>query len=298
MSKIIKRSAYKGNTNLKGVGLKINWTKKNIKEYDKCMNDIIYFAENYFKIINLDHGLITIPLYDYQKEILKMYQDNRFVIGVQARQSGKTTTATIFFLWFMIFNDYKTIALLAHKAEGARDVLSKIQLAYEHLPDWLQHGVVEWNKGSCELENGSKILAGSTSGSAARGKAIDILYLDEFAFVPTNIAIDFMTSVYPTISSGKNTKIFITSTPDGMNLFYKMVEDAKHKRNDYKYIEILWDRVPGRDKKWKEETIRNTSAEAFRQEMECVAGDTYITIRDKYTKEIRTITIEEFFEKY
>jgi len=265
-----KRFSYNGNINLKAANSQINWSKSQIKEYKKCMDDIIYFAQTYFKIVHIDDGLITIVLTDYQKDILKLFCEERFVVLLQARQSFKSTTTTIFLLWFMLFNDYKTIALLANKAEAARELLSRIQLAYENLPTWLQQGVVEWNKGSFELENGSKILAASTSSSGIRGKSIAVLYIDEAAFIPNNIAEEFMRSVYPTISSGKKSKVFQSSTPNGLNLFYKLVEDAKAKRNKYKYYEVLWDRVPGRDQEWKEETIANTSIEAFSQEHDCL----------------------------
>ena len=152
----------------------------------------------------------------------------------------------------------------------ARDLLGRLQLAYEHLPKWLQQGVMSWNKGSLELENGSKILASSTSASAVReGGSYNIIFLDEFAYVPSNVAEQFFSSVYPTISSGKTTKVMIVSTPHGMNMFYKLWTDAEEKRNSYVLIEVHWSEVFGRDEKWKKETIKNTSEQQFQTEFEC-----------------------------
>jgi hypothetical protein len=182
---------------------------------------------------------------------------------------GKTTTSVAYLLWLTLFTDTQNIAVLANKGALARDILAKYQLAYENLPMWLQQGIVQWNRGNVELENGSKILAASTSSSAIRGGSYNVVFLDEFAFVPPNIADEFFNSVYPVISSGKSTKIIMVSTPNGMNLFYKMWMDAIGKKNEYKTFEIHWSMVPGRDAKWREETIRNTSEEQFRQEFEC-----------------------------
>jgi hypothetical protein len=207
-------------------------------------------------------------MWPFQEEMLKLFASNRFVITKCPRQVGKTTTTVAYMLWETIFKDTQNCAVLANKGSLARDILAKYQLAYENLPMWLQQGVVTWNKGNVELENGSKIIAASTSSSAIRGGAFNIVFLDEFAFVPTNIAEEFFNSVYPVISSGKKTKIIIVSTPNGMNLFYKLWMDSINKKNDYKPFEIHWSMVPGRDEKWKEETIRNTSERQFKQEFE------------------------------
>ena len=157
---------------------------------------------------------------------------------------------------------------MANKGQTARELLGRWRLAYENLPLWLQQGVVEWNKGNIELENGSKILASSTSSSAIRGGTFNIIFLDEFAFVPDNIAEEFFRAVYPTISSGNKTKVLIVSTPNGMNQFYKMWTNAVDGRSDYVPIDVHWSQVPGRDEKWKEQTIRNTSRDQFRIEFE------------------------------
>lgn len=215
--------------------------------------------------------------------------------------SHNTTTSVAYLLWLTLFSESQNIAVLANKGSLARDILAKYQLAYENLPQWLQQGVVTWNKGNVELENGSKIIAASTSSSAVRGGSFNLVLLDEFAFVPANIANEFFTSVYPVISSGKTTKIIIVSTPNGMNLFYKLWMDAIGKKNGYKTFEIHWSMVPGRDEAWKKETIENTSEEQFRQEFESLCYDTKINIvaekNDLCYNENYEITIGELYER-
>ena len=260
---------YLGNPNLKKAGTSINFTKKQIDEWIKCKNDPIYFAMNYIKIISLDEGLVPFDMYDFQKEILRDFHNNRFNIAKLPRQTGKSTTVVAYLLYYAIFYDSVNIGILANKASTARELLGRLQLAYENLPKWMQHGILVWNKGNVELENGSKILAASTSASAVRGMSFNILFLDEFAFVPNHVAEQFFASVYPTITSGKSTKVIIISTPNGMNHFYKMWEDARRNKNDYITNEVHWSQVPGRDAKWKEETIKNTSPRQFAQEFEC-----------------------------
>lgn len=262
------KETYRDNPLLKKAGVKVEYTQEQIDEYIKCSKDPIYFAENYVTIVNVDVGLMKFKMWDFQKQMISVYHNNRFSITKCPRQVGKTTTSVAYLLWVSIFNDTQNIAVLANKGSLARDILAKFQLAYENLPVWLQQGVVVWNKGNVELENGSKIMAASTSSSAIRGGAFNLVFLDEFAFVPNNIAEEFFNSVYPVISSGKTTKIIIVSTPNGMNLFYKLWMDAINKRNNYKTFEIHWSMVPGRDEAWKEETIRNTSERQFRQEFE------------------------------
>ena len=260
---------YLGNPNLKKAGTPINFTKKQIDEWIKCKNDPVYFAMNYIKIISLDEGLVPFEMYDFQKKILEDFHANRFNIAKLPRQTGKSTTVVAYLLYYAIFYDSVNIGILANKASTARELLSRLQLAYENLPKWMQHGVLVWNKGNVELENGSKILAASTSASAVRGMSFNILFLDEFAFVPNHVAEQFFASVYPTITSGKSTKVIIISTPNGMNHFYKMWEDARRGKNGYVTNEVHWSQVPGRDAKWKEETIKNTSPRQFAQEFEC-----------------------------
>ena len=260
---------YLGNPNLKKAGTQIQFTKKQIKEWVKCKQDPIYFATNYIKIISLDEGLVPFDMYDFQKDILKDFHNNRFNIAKLPRQTGKSTTVVAYLLYYAIFYDSVNIGILANKASTARELLGRLQLAYENLPKWMQHGILVWNKGNVELENGSKILAASTSASAVRGMSFNILFLDEFAFVPNHVAEQFFASVYPTITSGRSTKVIVISTPNGMNHFYKMWEDARRGKNNYITNEVHWSQVPGRDAKWKEETIKNTSKRQFAQEFEC-----------------------------
>ena len=261
--------SYRDNPLLKKSGVKVNFTQPQVEEYIKCAKDPVYFAENYIKIVNVDRGLMPFEMWDFQKEMIKLYHENRFSITKCPRQVGKTTTSVAYLLWLTLFTDTQTVAVLANKGSLARDILAKYQLAYENLPMWLQQGVVTWNKGNVELENGSKIIAASTSSSAIRGGSFNCVFLDEFGFVPNNIAEEFFNSVYPVISSGKTSKIIIVSTPNGMNLFYKLWMDAITGKNNYKTFEIHWSMVPGRDEDWKEETIRNTSERQFSQEFLC-----------------------------
>ena len=261
--------AYLGNPNLKKVNTPVEFTKEQILEFEKCSKDPIYFMKNYIQIVSLDEGLIPFKMYGFQEHIVKTIHDNRFTICKLPRQSGKSTTVVSYLLHYALFNPNSNIAILANKSSTARDILSRVQLAYENLPKWLQQGVINWNKGNIELENKSTIVAAATSSSAIRGGSYNIIFLDEFAFVPANIAEMFFSSVYPTISSGTKTKLIIVSTPYGMNQFYKLWTDAENKRNDYVPIEVHWSEVPGRDEKWKEDTIRNTSPEQFQQEFEC-----------------------------
>ena len=266
---VAKTEVYLGNPNLKKAGTEIQFTKKQINEWIKCKQDPLYFACNYMQIINLDEGLVPFKMYDFQKEILMDFHNHRFNIAKLPRQTGKSTTVVAYLLHYAIFNDSVNIGILANKASTARELLGRLQLAYENLPRWIQHGILVWNKGNVELENGSKILAASTSASAVRGMSFNILFLDEFAFVPNHVAEQFFASVYPTITSGKSTKVIIISTPNGMNHFYKMWEDAKNGKNDYTTNEVHWSQVPGRDAKWKAETMKNTSKRQFAQEFEC-----------------------------
>lgn len=259
---------YRGSSTLKRSNVQIDWTPEKVQEMVKCAQDPIYFAENHMKIVNVDKGLITIPLYDYQQEIITTVLNERFTVAECSRQSGKTTSITVFVLWYIIFNPNKTVAILANKAETAREILSRIQLAYEHLPKWLQQGVVEWNKGSFELENGSRVLAAATSSNNIRGYSINLLIIDEAAFIDN--WDEFFTSVFPTISSGSSTKLVLVSTVNGLNHFYKITSLARQGKNDYKLISVPWQRVPGRDEKWKEKTLAamNFDYDRFAQEFE------------------------------
>lgn len=244
-------------------------TQAQVDEYIKCAIDPVYFIQNYIKIVHIDRGLITIDLYDYQENIIRTCHERRRTTTRMCRQSGKTTTISAYILWFILFNENKTVGILANREAMAREILSRIKTAYENLPLWIQQGVLEWNKGSIILENGSRIIASSTSSSAARGFSFSLLYLDEFAFVPNTVADDFMSSVFPTIASGETSKIIISSTPNGMNHFYKLSEDARHDRNGFKELLVTWRQVPGRDQKWADEQIALLGMDKFLQEHEC-----------------------------
>ena len=268
-----KSNKYLGNANLKSAGVNINFSPEQIEEYMKCANDPLYFIANYVKIVSLDKGLVPFEPYDFQEEMIESVHKNRFVIMKCPRQSGKSTTMVSYLLHYILFNQNMSVAILANKLSTARELLGRLKLAYEYLPMWLQQGVVEWNKGSIVLENGSKALAAATSSSAVRGGSYNCIMLDEFAYVPQNVAEEFFSSVYPTITSGKDTKVIIVSTPKGLNMFYRLWVNATKKpgeegKNEYYALDVHWRDVPGRDDEWKKQTIANTSVEQFRTEFE------------------------------
>jgi len=275
-----KKGGYLGNANLKPAGVGIEFTKEQVQEYLKCSQDPIYFIKNYVKIVSLDEGLVPFKLYDYQEDIVDKVHNNRFCIAKLPRQSGKSTTMVSYILHYILFNQSMNVAILANKQATAREILSRLKLAYEYLPLWLQQGIVEWNKGSIELENGSRIIASSTSASAVRGGSFNMIFLDEFAHVPQNIAEEFFSSVYPTITSGQSTKVLMVSTPNGLNLFYHYWRGAskklgEHGKNEYIPIEVHWTQVPKypggpcRDQEWREQQVKNTSEQQFQSEFEC-----------------------------
>jgi len=266
--------AYLGNPNLKPQRQPVAFSKEQVSEYVKCSKDPVYFMENYMKIVQLDRGLIAFDMWDFQRELVDLIHNNRFVIAKFPRQTGKSTTVIGYILWYVLFQSNMSVAVLANKLSTARELLSRLQLAYEYLPRWLQQGIKAWNKSNIELENGSKIIAAATSGPAIRGGSYNLIFLDEFAHVPKEIAEEFFSSVYPTISSGKTTKVLIVSTPKGMNMYYKLWVEAKEGRNSYKPIEVAWNAVPGRDEAWRKQEIanlggKNGGLELFRIEYEC-----------------------------
>lgn len=259
---------YLGNPNLKKANVAVEFTQEQIQEFIKCKEDPVHFAKHYVKIVSLDEGLVPFDMYPFQERMIQRFHENRFNICKMPRQTGKSTTVVSYLLHYAVFNDNVNIAILANKASTARDLLGRLQLAYENLPKWMQQGVVNWNKLSLELENGSKISSNSTSSSAVRGGSYNVIFLDEFAFIPNNIADQFFASVYPTISSGKKTKVIIVSTPHGMNHFYRMWHDAERGLNEYVPTDVHWSEVPGRDEEWKRQTIANTSEQQFKVEFE------------------------------
>lgn len=267
------RQGYLGNSRLKAAGETIEITAENQREFVRCMNDPIYFAENYIKIVHVDKGVIPFKMYDYQKEMFNLTFKHRRVAVLTARQAGKSTSAMAIILHYIIFNKHKEVAILANKGAAAVEVLSRIKLAYENLPKWMQHGIVKWNSGSIELDNGCKVFAGTTSSSSIRGRSISFLYVDESAFVEG--WDEFFQSVYPTISSGESTKLFMTSTPNGLNHFYKICTLAQRPHDDpewngYHFLKVSWDQVPGRGEEWFQETMQalNFDTQKFAQEYE------------------------------
>ena len=262
-------NVYLGNPNLKKANTPIEFTQDQVLEFIRCKDDPVYFANNYVKIVSLDEGLVPFSPYHFQEKLINNFHKNRFNICKMPRQTGKSTTVVSYLLHYLIFNDSVNIGILANKAATARELLGRLATAYENLPKWMQQGIIAWNKGNIELENGSKILAASTSASAVRGMSFNILFLDEFAFVPNHIADSFFASVYPTITSGKSTKVIMVSTPHGMNHFYRMWHDAERGQNEYVPTSVHWSEVPGRDEQWREQTIKNTSENQFKVEFEC-----------------------------
>jgi hypothetical protein len=261
--------SYLNNPNLKSAFVKYEYTKHELSEFVKCAQDPVYFIKTYVKIINIDEGLIDFALRDYQEDMVNLLHNNRFVITLQPRQTGKTITSAMYLMYHAIFNASKNIAIIANKDKRAKGILHTIKLAYENLPKFLQQGVLVWNKGDIELENGSKISASATSSSSIRGDSINILLLDELSFVPQNIQEEFFASVYPTISSGKTSKIFISSTPLGFEMFHRLWKDASEGRNAYVAYEVKNSGIPGRDTKWEKETIAAIGMERYRREYLC-----------------------------
>lgn len=285
---------YNGNSLVKRDGVTHNFAQKEIAEYQKCMKDPVYFARTYAKVINLDKGLVPFDLYPYQEEMFNHFNDNRFSIVLACRQSGKSISSVIYLLWYAIFHPEKTVAILANKGATAREMLARITLALENLPFFLQPGTRVLNKGSIEFSNNSKIIAAATSASSIRGQSVNLLFLDEFAFVEN--AATFYTSTYPVISSGKETKVIITSTPNGIgNMFYKIWEGAIQKLNEFVSFRVDWWDVPGRDEEWKKQTISNTSEAQFAQEFgnqfigsssTLISSDTLLALKAKEPEEV------------
>ena len=267
---LIKRNIfYEGIKNLLKSDIKQEYSSLQIQEIIRCKTDIVYFLKTYVKIINLDKGLVPFKLYDYQKEFIELTQNNKRVIALQSRQSGKTITICGYILHYMIFNDFKYIAILANKGRTARSILTKIKNMYKSLPLWIQQGVSEWNKSNIVLGNKTEIIAEATSESSIRGDSVSLLYIDECAFISENLWTPFWNSTYPTISSSKNSKIIMSSTPFGLNHFYKLYIDAKNNINGYRHFEVFWNRVPNRDNEWKEKIITEIGLQRWLQEFEC-----------------------------
>lgn len=289
--------SFRGNSKLRPAGAIVEYTQDMIDEYAKCKADPIYFICNHCKTTNVDNGTTPLHLYEYQKKLIKSYVENRKTVAMQPRQSGKTQCTAAFLLWYVTFNDSKTCAVLANKAPIARETLSRVQFMYEELPKFLQQGVKTWNKGSIELENGSRILCAATSSSGLRGYSLSLIYLDEYAIIPNNVADDFITSMFPTISSGKETKIIVSSTPLGYNHFHKLWNDAEKGINGFIPIRAHWWEHPNRDEEWSKEQLRSLGELKYSQEVECLGGKSIVTIKDERGI-VSSINLETLYNKY
>ena len=281
----MNNNGYNGNASLKRTGIELPYTEKEVLELAKCVEDPIYFIDNYCYIVTLDHGIQPFKLYDCQKEKLETIHNNRKVIVMEGRQQGKTSVAAAYILWYTLFQDSKTVAILANKASTAREIMSRYQLMFEHLPSWMQQGVKTWNKGDIELENGSVVFTAATTAAGIRGKSVNLLYIDEAAIIPNTIADQFFTAVYPVISAGQTTKILITSTPLGYNHFWKFWNDAVNKVNDFVPMFIPYSRIPGRDEAWALEQRRQLGELKYNQEVLCKFLGSSLTLIDSSTIE-------------
>lgn len=287
---------YNGNSNLKGVGNPISYTAEEIDIYMRCKDDPVYFIQNYCKIVSLDHGLVKFDLYDYQIKFIKSMQSERRVIAKMPRQMGKTQTVAAYVLWYCLFNSSKTVAILANKGAAAREIMARFQLMYEYVPFFLQRGVKTWNKGDIELENGSKVFTGATSSSGIRGKSVNFLYVDEAAIIPNNVAEDFFTSTYPTISAGQTTKIVLTSTPLGYNHFWKFWNEALTGANEFTPVDVHYSEHPDRDQAWADKQKSLLGELKFNQEVLCLGPDSKITLRNKKTGEIFVTNLRSAYD--
>lgn len=270
-----QKNTYLGNPNVKKDGVNEQWTPDLIQEYKKCMVDPVYFVEHYCKVISLDEGIVNFKLYPYQRKMFQQFQENRFNVVLACRQSGKSISACAYLLWYALFNPEKTVAILANKGQTAGEMLSRITLMLENIPFFIQPGSKAVNKRSLEFSNNSRIIASATSGNSIRGMSVNLLYLDEFAFVER--ASEFYTSTYPVVSAGKDTKVIVTSTANGIgNQFHKIWEGAVQGINEFSSFRVDWWDVPGRDDEWKQQTIANTSQLQFDQEF----GNTFFGTGD------------------
>lgn len=266
--------------NLKKAGQKSAFDKEKIIHLKKCLEDPIYFAENFFKIQTF-RGSDYFRPYDFQKEIIKTFHNYKNIIALTARQMGKTTCSACYILWKAIFQSNQTILILAQLERQALEIMHKVRYAYEELPDWIKPGVITYNKGSIEFDNGSRIMSRATSPNAARGLSLSLLYLDEFAFVPAKIAEEFWAAVQPTLSTGG--KCIITSTPNSdEDLFAKLyfaatktIDENGNERenglgeNGFKAITFRWNAHPERDEKWAESQLAILGHEMFERECNC-----------------------------
>jgi hypothetical protein len=299
MARVTKKEIYMNNPALPTAGAGFEWTPEKIAELKKCKENVLHFAENYFYIINLDEGKQKIQLHPYQKKALRMIRDSRFNLLLFSRQTGKSTISTIYMLWTAIFYNDQKIMLVANKENTAKEIFKRIRLAYEQLPNWLKSPVNYYGLESMELENGSRISISTTTGTAGRGSAANLLFVDEADWIDSHLLNEFWASVYPIISSSMKSKIIMASTPrDTAGLFYKLYNGSIKGENEWKSMKILWNEVPGRTEKWKQQTMSSLSdIGMWKREFECVDGKTLITILNSNNEE-QKITIEELYKMF
>lgn len=253
-------------------------SQEHFEELQKCKDDPVYFINNYVKTVTFDKGLTDFKLYPYQEDLINKYHNNRFNICKSPRQAGKTLTGIGFLLWYATFNDNVSIALCAGRVATARSILEKLQDAYDSLPNWLKMGVTKRNKSELELQNGSRIIAGITSYDAFRCQGFNLVYLDEFAFVPDKDAQDFMNVIFTMFTAGKFTKVIITSSVrSSKDCFAKIWKDSEEGKNQFVRTLIKWDEIPGRNNEWKEQMIANIGIDAWNEQFECEYADTKTT---------------------
>lgn len=280
--------SFDGNTNLKRIGTQLPFTKDHIEEYIKCSKNWKYFAEQYYFVLSLDEGLIKPKIRDYQEEIINSVIENRFNLLLASRQIGKSVSISIYILWYILFNKDKNVAILANKAATSVEILRSIKQAYELLPKWLQQGIKVWNTGSIRLENGCNVFAAATSSSSIRGRSINCLFIDEAAFIPRNVWENFYESTFPTISSSKDSKVIMVSTPNGLNHFYQFWKDSEEGRNNYKRVRVDWWQVPGRDEKWKEDMLLSLGTVKFAQEFgNSFQGSSFTLIENEFITKLK-----------
>jgi len=292
--------SFRGSDDLRPAGAVVEYTPEMIAEYIKCSKDPIYFIRHYITVVHPDRGAVLMDLYPFQEDMVKCYHENKRVIFMTPRQYGKTSVSAAYFVWFILFNDNKSVAILANKQSTADEIMQRVRFAYSNLPKWMQQGVSSWNKRSIELENGSKIFGAATSSSGIRGKSIQLLYLDEYGFVPNNIADEFFTSVYPTIIAGENTKVYITSTPNGYNHFQKMWREAETGKNGFSFLRVHWYDMPGRTQEWYNKQIEVLGELKASQELSCEFLGSSMTLLSGSTLARLThdIPIKEYTDQY
>lgn len=294
-SKISELEIVRGNPNVKSVGVEISYTPEQIKEFVKCAKNPTFFIENYCKVVSLDKGIVPFKMYDYQKRIVETVHHNRFTIAKLFRQSGKSTIMAAYILWYVTFNCNKTACILGNKQSLAAEILSRVQYMHELLPKWLKQGVSVWNRLSVNFENGSRVFCASSSASSVRGHSINLLMLDEFAFLPNDKADEFMASVFPTLSSSKDSKIIIISTPNGLNHFAKIWMEAEEGKNNFVTVEGKWQEA--RDQEWADNMYKLLGKTRFTSEVLCVDGNTLIEVFDKKENRRRKMKIREIYEE-